>query len=573
MRIRELFVMTAVALGALSVSATPVQGQSRDPDVATEEAFHRDEELELLRSKVPAAVLPLRWQEAYLGDDNGVRHPQYLATLLREYASANATNKMHTIKWVEALAAELVQRGDGEMFMILAAHYVHHHTNVNYDSAFSGRRLTLGRKIEHLGALINKNLAAMAADDQRKFKESFARAVAGTIVNNCDEDGDKPLCNPSPDLPLAVLGYRLLVDYCGGSGPDAASASRSAFREMRGQLAKHTLSAEDMQGLFTHQGIVDFQQVTSTYTLSSQSPVMMLMEMGVRVDAKTGHSLRRLFMSYLQQPENRAFAIFLFNRTFQAAHAQRATGQYNSMALRTIAPEWQNAVSETLTVDAIKALYMQVYVNGAANTQQLLLAARHKDLTAQQQKQMVAVFAAVLKQAAAKPELYYRMMDDFKGNAQYQAALLDYQPTMPLEQVAKHYRYLANIYITATAIDKTIDSNLRLTDLVKVNAALPKPKQMHATTFKGIVLQFAKDIAGDEDKSYQLAKLVSTSMNMGWAALVTPELVANMRSTLKTRTDGFASETLDTILRVKAEQKLRDQMWSITLRGAIRPKP
>ncbi len=581
-RIRQLFIFATIAFSALGFSATPAHSQEDDQEIAAEEIFHRVQAFDDFRAKMPAAVNANRWQEAFLGDDKGIVHPQYIATLFRDYFKVNAANQAQTIKWVEAIAGELVARGDGDMFLLLASHYVRHNTNLGFHSPFAGARISFGKNIETLGGIIKTAMSRMTPDEQRGFKESFAVAIATTLVNNCNGEGVQTECNVNPDLAMAVAGYRLLKDFAKGTGADAQASSDDALKAMREQLGKHTFKVEDLAGLYTTNGNIDFRVVTYNYLPLAQRQsqpqfaLTLLFEMGLRADRVVGDSMRHLFISNISRPVN-ADDMFVYGRTYELAAQQRREGLTDTLAQQVVAREWQLAMGHALSMEQIKTIYANYYAATSSGAH-LYAAARTKHLNTQEQAQMPVLFTELLKQTSARPDAYYRLMHDFKGDAHYQQALRAYRLKMTLPQVAAHFDYLAGIYIHTANIGQTIDSNMRLMDLIKANAEGPASQRLTAKVFRASILKYAGAVAKDGEKSYQLAKLVATANNSGWDKLIDRAFITKLRKRLPLNPQ-LVDATLVSVLEVQdlrtriearlaAEERMRVKGWKAIIQRA-----
>ena len=575
-RVRQLFVVAGIMFCAPSPSITPAHGQTDHPVIAAEAAFHRAEMLETLAKQMPPAVNAKRWLEAFLGNDKKtVVHALTIASLFTDYTKLGKANKTKTIQLIEAIAAELIASGDGDMFMRLASRYVNHNTDVVFTSRFAGQRKSFGKTIDQLGAIIRKTMAQMPPDDQRTFKRSLANAIAHTLVNNCNDDGTAPVCNSRPDLPLAVMGYRLLIDFAQGTGVDAAGSSEGALWVMRHHLAKHNFKPEDMDGLLTRDGIADFEKVTKGYVPPSQSPLMVLFEMGIRADRDAGESIRRVFISYLTEDAGAEFGVMVYTRTYDIAERQHQARLNYTIAQQIISRDWQVALGKQFKLDELKTIYRAHYISPTPGTRYLFAAAKTKQLSAQEQAQMPALFADLLKRTAARPEAYYRLMDDFIDNAQYSKALLEFQPMLKAAQVAAQFDFLANIYISSTDFVQTSKSLMRLERLIRTNMEGSVTNRMTTKAFRATILKYAPLARNNSEAGYQLAKLVQSANNRGWHALIDKEFIDDLKERFKQSSHTGIIETLSSIIevndmrrRMDADERARLKEWAPTVRRA-----
>lgn len=559
-RLRQLFVIAGMAFSFFGNDIAPASAQTDNPKAAAKKLNQQREVLKLLRSRMPPIQNAKRWVDAFLGEERRdksgkvsiVKRPQYIGALFSDYFKSNETIKLKTVAWVERVARGLIVSGDGDMFMLLASHYVRHETNASMYSHFNNSRTSFDRNIENLGQLLSRTLSQMPPNDQRKFKENFARAIAGTFVNNCD-DSSPPECIPHPDLPLAIMGYRLFKDFAQGSGVGAKAATDAAIQAMHKQFGKYTLKEDDVLGLLSSDGVEDFKTATSSYVSQSQSPLIMLMEMGVRVDWKVGEAIRRQFMTELQPNGNPALGLSFYAQTYNMADQHTRARLNGTLAQQMTAREWQRALGFTMNMAQVRGLYEANYLSPDQSTKHLFAAALHKSYTPQEAAEMSTLFADIIKKSAGNPEAYYRLMDDFKNHDAYQQALAA-KEKLTIPQAAAHFDFLAAIYVYATDFNQTLDSNLRLMSLIREHPIAEKNKAQMQVAFRQSITKYAALIGSQGDPAYQLAKLVQTANNAGWDGLMDDAFIRVLQSKLSGATHSQAASTLNSVLEVRARR-------------------
>ncbi|MBY0429122.1 MAG: hypothetical protein K2Q32_07880 [Alphaproteobacteria bacterium] len=577
-RLRQTFVIASITFAAAGFHTVPANAQEVDPDIAAEELFHRREMLELLQRRMPAAINAKRWQDALMGDDHGVLRPQYIATLFKEYSNLkNQADKSKTIKWVEAIAEELVAGGEGELFLRLAAHYVRHQTVVSFESPFAAQRISFGKNIEDLGKIMAKTLSRMSPDDQRTFKESFATAIAGELVNHCDEEGAQPKCQPNPDFAFAVMGYRLFKDFAGGSGKAASAATADAMVLMREQLGKYSFTAKDLAGFFTRDGLAEFNIVTSSYVTQDQSSLMLLLEMGMRADYKAGESLRHVFMLELKPPGNASLGLVLYNQVYEISQQHDQATLYGTLAQRMTAREWQRAIGFVLSFEQVKGIYQAYYASAGEKAKTLFQAARLRPIAPHEEANMTALFADLLKKTAAKPETYYRLVDDFQHHEPFNRVLMA-QGKFTTSQVKTHFDYLAGVYVHTESISKIINTNMRLMNLIRAYPITSQNINQIADGFRSTILKYAEQAGGSREKSHQLAKVVSIANTSGWHECIDNALIGELRKRMDFGAQSDVHKTLDEIQRVngwfpRIHTPQRLSPWRTYTAPATKPQP
>lgn len=568
----KTFAITAIALGALTANIRPSYAQTApqattDMDEPEEEAvFHRLDALEVKRLTFPKSIPTREWQTAFCGWYNDPPSPQYLATLFRDYAKASRANQALTIKWVEALADELVQRGDAKMFLLLAEHYVKYNYPQNIYGQFLGQPNTFDLELSRLGNLLKKSVAALSPAYQQQFKKDLGIAAASYLVAKVPNSAGGVNYEPQPDFIPAVLAYELMTRYV------PSDEGLAAFEAI---IKNATFEAEDLRGFFTLDGVRDFTVVASGFMPNitlERSPLIHVFNMGLRIDKQAGEGFRNMFIDAIKDntPDETLFAI---NQVYRLAAEQRFAGKDETMAQQMVSKVWEDAVSAVMTPKMIREIYLQHYTGKQTKPPQSFHIARKKRFNGAQEIEMQDVFADVLKATVKTPQAYYRLINDFAHDESFSKAFVKENSRLQSQHILTHFSYLATIYIDDQSVAATIDSNIRMMHLMRLDATLPPQQRVTSAGFQRAILQLAKTAKNSTDQSNQLIKLVATANNTGWDKHITAPFIDNLRKNLLVLRGSFAAETLDSILRVQADQRALEKQLQKQWKNQTQVKP
>ncbi len=558
--ITRAFAITALALGALTASVRPMHAQAPsqtttdqgEPD--EEVVFHRLEALDAKRLTFPKSIPTREWQTAFLGWGGDAPRPQYLGTLFRDYAKANRTNQALTIKWVEALADELVQRGDAKMFLLLAEHYVkYNQPATSIYSSFYGQPNTLGLELSRLGNVLKKSLAMLSPADQKQFQKDLGEATASYLVANIPNGSGGENPEPQRGFITAVLGYELMTSYA--TGDEGLAAFEAVIKNA-------TFAAEDLQGFLTLEGVRDFMMVASGFmpklTLE-HSPLTHLFNMGLRVDKESGVALRNMFIAAIKdnKPDETLFAI---NQVYRLAAVQRYAGKVDTLAQQMLSPVWDDAVAAIMTPQLMGTIYLKHYTNPITYIPRSVTVARNKTLTAQQETEMQAVYTELMKQTVKKPEAFYKLVDDFANNETFRKAMAQTNTALLAQHIMPHVTHLAVIYMADAHVGSTIDSNIRMMHLMRLDATLEPKQRVTTTAFQRDMFMLARACKGYPARAYQFTKVLANANTSGWHRHITKSFIDAVRKEIAAPEGSAANETLDTILRVQTDMRAREKL-------------
>lgn len=559
-RLPNLLLSAAIAAAALTVSARPAYPQTtkapatNTTDVAEEDTFHRLEELDAKRKKYLKSILPQEWQTAFTGWGDSEPRPQYLGRLFAHYEKLKTRKeKQLTIQWVETLANELVQRGDAEMFLLLAAHYVKYGYTGFY-SPFSANRNSFGLDLPRLGGLMQRSIAKLSKADAELFRKDLGIAVASALVTTKPNENGFITTEPNNQFITAVLGYELLTQY---------AYDANALKALDDELKKGTFQPEDLQGLFTLEGAASLGHVAGGFmpnTPNGKSPLWHLFQLGLRVDQDAGISLRTMFMDAIKfNTVDNTFAAI--NRIYALAGEQSRAGMEDTMAQQMRSPVWEKAVGNLMTADTIKKILIQRYTNLALPSTQVFYIARQKQYAERSIPGMDKVYSDLLIATAKNPAGFYAVIKDFSYDDEFKKAYAQVGEGLQAKNLIAHFTHLANIYMVDANAGSTIDSNLTMMHLMRLDATLPPAQRVTSAAFRGAIMHLVKAAKTDSAKSYQLVKLVSTANNTGWDKHITAPFIATLRNQIVVLRGSFAEETLDSILRVQADRRALSQQW------------
>lgn len=581
--ITRAFAITAIALSALTTDMRPTHAQvppqaTTDLAEPEEEAvFHRLEALELKRLTFPKSIPTQEWQTAFCGWNDDAPRPQYLGTLFGQYAKASRANQALTIKWVDALADELVQRGDAKMFLLLAAHYVRYNQPLtSIYSSFYAQPNTFGLELNRLGNLLKKSLATLSPADQQQFRQDLGEATASYLVADVTNDHGYVNSEPQNGFITAVLGYELMTRYV------PSDEGLAAFDAI---VKKASFSSEDLQGFFTLEGTRDFMVVASGFmpniTLGN-SPLSHLFAMGLRTDKEAGESMRNMFITAIKdnKPEETLFAI---DHVYRMAAVQRYAGKEDTLAQQMLSPVWDEAVAAIMTPTMMGEIFLKHYMNPSpVYIPRSLSVARFKQLSPEQEPEMQKVYLGLIQRTVKQPQAFYKMADDFSGDAVFRKAMAQMNTTLLAQNIMPHVAYLAGVYIADANVGSTINSNLRMMHLMQLDGTLKPEQRVTTAAFQRAVVQLARSVKGNAVQSQRLAQFLQTAMNTrsddnaGWGKHITTSFIETLRKTMDVPKGSYADTTLNVVLelkdhyaRVDADRRIRERAWQT--RTQIKP--
>ncbi|MDX1921997.1 MAG: hypothetical protein SFW65_02565 [Alphaproteobacteria bacterium] len=547
--------MTLAAQSARAQNTQRPAPPSYSTDIAEEEVFHRLEELDRKRKNFAKVIPAQEWQTALLGWGDDPPRPQYLASLFRQYDDKKTTRKakQQTIQWVEILADELVQRGDAHMFLLLASHYVAYDTRVTFYSPFRGANTTFGLGISRLGKLLQKSQASLSKDERDAFQKDLGAAIAAQLVVTTTDEHGETQSTPANGFITAILGYELLTAY---------AYSDEALSVLDNELKKAKFTSKDMQGFLTMDGIRDFQVVVSPFLsiAREKSPVSHLLKLGLRVDKDVGEALRDLFIDAIKVDDPQT-AMIVMDHTYELAAQQRFAGMSDTLAQRMLSPIWDEAVASIMTPKIMQGIYLKQYMTPGRRIPRTFTVARSKRLTPAQATEMQGVYTELLKATVKKPEAFYKLVDDFSGDAVFAAALAQTNTELLKQNIMPHITHLTAVYMADTSFTSNMNSNLRISQLIKLDAELQPTKRVTTTTFQRDMFLLARACKGYPERAQRLANILASANASGWDRHITKSFIDAVRKEIAAPEGSAANETLDVILRVQADMRARERAW------------
>lgn len=559
--IKQGFVIAGLAVGMIAAAGQSPRAQntqrpappSYSTDIAEEEVFHRLEALDAKRGKFAKTIPAKEWQTALLGWGDDQPRPQYLGRLFAQYEKANRKTKQQTIQWVEILADELVQRGDAHMFLLLASHYVAYDRTNYFYSPFHGQPNTFGLDLNRLGSLMQKSLAGLRQTDRNSFKNNLAAAIAEQLVVTRTDKNDEEVNYKVNGFVTAVLGYELLTEY---------APSAEAMQTLDAAMQKATFDTEDLQGFFTLEGINHFQRVVNGFLpiTYDKSPLSHLFKLGMRVDEDVGVSMRKAIISAIKK-DNVEDVLQMMDQTYALAAQQRFAGMSNTIAQRLISPEWDDAVAAILTPTIMQSVYLNRYLNPKPIIPRSFTVARLKRLTAQERAEMDNVYRIVLNALSRRPEAFYKLMDDFANDPLFNAVAEQTSAELLSKNIMPHVTHLTAVYMADTSFTSNMNSNLRISQLIKLDAELQPTKRVTTTAFQRDMFLLARACKGYPERAQRLANILASANTNGWDRHITKPFIDAVRKEMAAPEGSAANETLDVILRVQADMRALERAW------------
>lgn len=588
-RIAAFYYMTRIALCAVAMGhMTPAAAQDAKKDarrqaIEVESDFHRGiataseraQELERLRRALPSniAVDALQWQRSLLGNpEKSFLGASHLSALVRNYKKGpfGVHDKRQMIKWIDALTGEVIKRGDGNMFLVLAAHYVKQTENHALQNPFAGFDVNLGKEFSDLGKILAQTLETMNLEQQEIFKDNFAAAIAAQLINNCTPATDQAptQCTPNADFKRALMGYLLLTQYAGGNTVEEKAATALAVQLLQVKLGSYRLTPDHLAGFMTAQGMQLFQNAVSTYVPGNVSAFMPLLEMGLRAEPAAAESIRRVFLEQASKSSNIEMSFYLYNQVHAIARLQSAAPMVGSLAQQIINPEldpaskanWDSALAAKLTPQRIKRIYTDRYIN--ALPQEIFYVAKSKLLQPGEAAEVAKIYPVLLTQTVKKPAFYYQLQVEFAADPLFNRARDTFEAKMAGKDRLNLFEHLARIYIADTLYLTTSWSIKQIDELI----GRTKPvTHITSNDFRETIDRLASSVKGNQAKIDRLVNVIAQANLKGWMDFIDAPYLKG----LLTRLGGVEGDTTDEqfqgILRAQVDLRRQIKAWEPTI--------